>query len=60
MSKMALLWMLILCTTYPTIIWASSCQVQEKFQSAVGAIGAAFGEIPILSTVVNLADVYLA
>jgi len=38
---------------------ATSCEAQEKFKNAVGAIGAAVGEIPILSTAVNLADVYL-
>ena len=51
--------MLILFTYCKILTWASSCEVQEKFQSAVGAIGAAVGEIPILSTVVSLADVYL-
>ena len=57
--KMKSLWMLILFMHCPTLTWASSCEVQEKFQTAVGAIGAAVGEIPILSTAVNLVDVYL-
>eukprot|EP00090_Calanus_glacialis_P001052 TRINITY_DN10750_c0_g1_i1.p1 TRINITY_DN10750_c0_g1~~TRINITY_DN10750_c0_g1_i1.p1 ORF type:complete len:440 (-),score=64.05 TRINITY_DN10750_c0_g1_i1:101-1420(-) len=51
--------MMLLFLFCPSFTEASSCEVQEKFQNAVGAIGAAVGEIPILSTAVNLADVYL-
>merc|ERR1711936_348184 len=58
-TMMKLFWVLLQFLYCPTVTRASSCEVQEKFQNAVGAIGAAVGEIPILSTIVNLADVYL-
>ena len=51
--------MLLLFLFGPSFTEASSCEVQEKFQNAVGAIAAAIGDIPILSTAVNLADFYL-
>ena len=57
-NKMKIL-MMLLFLFYPSFTESTSCEVQEKFQNAVGAIGAAIGEIPILSTAVNLADVYL-
>ena len=44
---------------YPSFTEATSCEAQEQFQNAVGALGAAVGEVPILSTIVNLANVYL-
>lgn len=44
---------------YPSFTEATSCEAQKQFQNAVGALGAAVGEVPILSTIVNLANVYL-